>query len=179
MRQEQGTGTQSLIRACYCPGLLIRFWKSERVWIYFSVYLHLSICAELKENQMSSFSKSMFIHHRETHITVHYLDATPSTRFSAWFTAEHKRAWLCSQGGVKEISLTLFFQAANKNTFYRVRVGTLTSKCLHSRVVEAIHLAQYQAGSESEITYHASTVVGHILYYLMEYSLLGCRGAEK
>lgn len=54
----------------------------------------------------------------------------------------------------------------------------MTSKLLHSRVVEAIHLVQYQASSESEITYHASAVVGHILYRLMEYCLLSCKSTE-
>lgn len=45
---------------------------------------------------------------------------------------------------------------------------------MHSRVAEAISLA----GLESEIANHASAVVGHILYYLMEYSLLRCESAE-
>lgn len=73
-----------------------------------------------------------------------------------------------------------FLQLEQKHVrFYtEVYFGVLASKLLDSIVVEAIHLVQYQASSESEITYHASAVVGHILYYLMEYCLLSCRNIE-
>lgn len=184
MRQEQRTGTQSLIRACYFPSLLIRFLKLEMVWIYLSIYFHLSLRAKLKQKQMNRFPKNRFIHHRKNTLNsalpeCNTLDRPPV--FPTLLTTEHKQAWLCSQGCVKGINFTLFFSALQQKhkRFHKVVYrGTLTSKRLHSRVEEAIHLVQYQPTSECEITYHARAVVGHILYYLMEYSLLSCRSAE-
>lgn len=63
--------------------------------------------------------------------------------------------------------------------FYtEVYCRVLASKLLHSIEVETIHLVQQQAGSDSEITYHAGAVVGHILYYLTEYCFLSSRSIE-
>ncbi len=119
MRQEQRTGTRSLIRACYGTALFVRFWKLEMVRICFSIYLHLSVCAKLKEKQMNRFPKNSFIHHREIHIGYQkgitlsqHWRATSS--FVAFFTAKRKQIWLCLQAWVKE--LTLFFSLLRTKT---------------------------------------------------------------
>ncbi len=136
MRQEQRTGTQSLIRACYGTALFVRFWKLEMVRICFSTYLHLSVCAKLKEKQMNRFPKNSFIHHREIHIGYQkgitlsqHWRATSS--FVAFFTAKRKQIWLCLQAWVKE--LTLFsLSITNKNTWdfiQRYTVGHWYQSC--------------------------------------------------
>lgn len=105
----------------------------------------------------------------------------PASSFSDFAHYRAQTGLIVFSGLRKRNQLHSFFSALQQKhkRFHKVVYrGTLTSKRLHSRVEEAIHLVQYQPTSECEITYHARAVVGHILYYLMEYSLLSCRSAE-
>ena len=175
MRQEQRTGTQSLIRACYCPGLLIRFWKLETAWIYLSIYLHLSVCAKLKESRRIGFPKNRLIHHRECMLVTLMQHCRLASSF--FCSPRSPNRLDCVRRAVLRNKLHSFFLPVlwTEKTWDSIQKYTLTSKRPLSRLVEAIHLVQYQPSSESGITHHASAVVGHILYYLMEYSLLSCR----
>lgn len=132
----------------------------------------------LKREQMNScfFSCFFFLQRMGTFITeknilVQRLDATMSVFLR--LCSEHKRAWLC-----EEIALFAALGTKKHRRFYSEVYGGIKTPALKGCRGNSFGF-NTKPVSEREITHHAGAVVGHILCYLMAYSLLCCRSAGK